>query len=66
VKPDFFDFFRRRIKFNENLSKGSLVVPCRWMDGQTDMTKSLVAFCSFANETKNHMKQKVPSVCQKW
>jgi hypothetical protein len=40
------------IKFHENLSSGSRVVPCGqtdgWMDGQTDMTKLVVAYRSFA------------------
>jgi hypothetical protein len=47
------------IKFHENLSSGSRVVSCRqtdwWKGGQTqtDMTKLVVSFCSFANEPKN-------------
>ena len=36
-------------KFHENLFSGSRVVPCGRMDGQTDMTKLLVAFRNFAN-----------------
>jgi len=36
------------IKFHENPSTGSRVVPCE----QTDMTKLTVAFCSFANAPK--------------
>ena len=37
------------IKFYENSSRGSWVVPC----GQTDMTKLIVAFCNFANAPKS-------------
>jgi len=37
------------IKFHENLSSGSRFFPC----GQTDRTKLMVAFCSFANAHKN-------------
>jgi hypothetical protein len=47
--------FRRKIfekpsniKFNENLSCGSRVVPCERADVQTDMTKLTVTFRSFA------------------
>jgi hypothetical protein len=36
------------IKFNQNPSSGSQVVPC----GQTDMTKLIVAFRNFANGPK--------------
>jgi len=36
------------IKFHENLSSGSWVVPCR----ETDMTKLIVTFCNFANPPK--------------
>ena len=36
------------IKFNENLSGGSRVVPCR----RTDMTKLIIAFCNFSNAPK--------------
>jgi hypothetical protein len=37
------------IKFHENLSSGSRVVPCGWTDGQTDiyMTKLIIAFRNF-------------------
>ena len=38
------------IKFHENPSSGSRVVPC----GQTDMTKLIVAFRNFANAPKIH------------
>ena len=44
------------IKFKENLSSGSTVVPCRQMDGltdgQTDMMRPIVSFCIFANTLK--------------
>ena len=36
------------IKFNENPSSGSRVIPC----GRTDMTKPIVAFRNFANAPK--------------
>ena len=32
---------------------GSQVVPCEQTDGQTDMTKQIVAFHNFANAPKN-------------
>jgi hypothetical protein len=38
------------MNFYQNPSDGSRVVPC----GQTDMTKLIVAFCSFANAPKNY------------
>jgi hypothetical protein len=37
------------VKFNQNPSIGSRVVPC----GQTGMTKLIVAFRKFANAPKN-------------
>ena len=37
------------IKFHENPSSGIQVVPCRQMDGWTDMLKLILAFCNFAN-----------------
>jgi hypothetical protein len=44
------------IKFYENPSSGSWVVPCRgmegWMDGRTDMTKLIFAFRKFTNTLK--------------
>ena len=39
------------IKFHENPSSGSRVVPCR----RTDMTKLIVAFRNFANAPKNYL-----------
>ena len=48
VKLEFFrQIFEKysNIKFHENPSSGSRVVPC----GQTDMTKLIVAFRNFAN-----------------
>jgi len=39
---------RNNIKFHENLSSGSQVVPC----GQTDMMNLVVALCNFANVSK--------------
>jgi hypothetical protein len=39
------------IKFRQNLSSGSRVVPCK----ETDMTKLTVAFRNFANATKKNV-----------
>jgi hypothetical protein len=54
--PDFnetlifeIDFRKIHIKFHENSSSGSRVVPYGRTDGRTDMTKLIVAFRSFAN-----------------
>jgi hypothetical protein len=41
------------IRFYENPSSGSQVIPCRRTDRRTDMTKLIVAFCNFANAPKN-------------
>jgi hypothetical protein len=41
------------IKFHDNLSSGIQVVPRGRTDGQTDMTKLIVAFSNFANAPKN-------------
>jgi hypothetical protein len=41
------------IKFHENLSCGSRVVPCEQTDGWTDMTKLIAAFRIFENAPKN-------------
>jgi hypothetical protein len=45
------------IKFHENPSSGSRVVPSRLTDGrtdgQTDMTKLMIAFRNFVNALKN-------------
>ena len=50
-------FENTHIKFHENLSSGSQVVPyrwmVRWMGGQKDITRLIVAFCSFVNVPKN-------------
>jgi hypothetical protein len=40
------------IKFHENPSCGSRVIPCGRTDGQTDMTKLMVVFRNFANSPK--------------
>jgi len=37
------------VKFNENSSNGSRIVPCGRTDRRTDMTKLIVAFRNFAN-----------------
>jgi hypothetical protein len=41
---------KSKIKFHQNPSSGSRVVPC----GQTDMTKLIVAFRNCANTPKDH------------
>jgi hypothetical protein len=41
------------IKFYQNPSSGSRVVPCRQTDGRTDDMKLIVAFRNFANASKN-------------
>jgi len=41
------------IKFHENPSGGSRVVPCGQMEGWTDVMKLIVTFCNFANASKN-------------
>ena len=41
------------IKVRENQSSGSQVVPCGLTDGQTNMTKLVVAFCNFAKASNN-------------
>jgi len=40
-------------KFNENLSSGSWVVPCRQTDRQPDTTKLIDVFHHFGNMPKN-------------
>jgi len=37
------------MKFHENPSSGSQIVPCGWKDGQRDMTKPTAAFRNFTN-----------------
>jgi hypothetical protein len=41
------------IKFHENPPSGSRIVPRGRTDGQTDMTKLIVAFRNFANASRN-------------
>ena len=43
------------IKFHQNPSSGSRVVPCRLTDGQTDMTKLIVTFRNYENAPKNQV-----------
>ena len=40
------------MKFRANSSNGSLVLPCRYSDGQTGMGILIVAFSSFATAPK--------------
>jgi hypothetical protein len=40
------------IRFHENPSSESRVVPCGQTDGRTDMTKLIAAFLNFANTPK--------------
>jgi len=53
------EFFRHifekytNIKFHENSSSGSRIVPFGWTDGRTDMSNLIVAFGNFAKATKN-------------
>jgi hypothetical protein len=44
------------IKFHQNPSNGSRVVPCGQTDGVTDMTKLIVAVRNFANASYNFFK----------
>jgi len=48
IYQQFFEKYSN-IKFRENPSSGSRVVPC----GRTDMTKLIVAFRNFTNAPKN-------------
>jgi hypothetical protein len=56
MKLEFLDRFYPKyssIKFHEIPSSGSRVVSCGETDGQTDMTKLIVTFCSYANAPNN-------------
>jgi hypothetical protein len=59
--PQIFEKFSN-IKFYKNPSNWSRVVPCGWTeaqtDGQTNLTKLLVAFRNFAKAAKNLSKKK--------
>jgi hypothetical protein len=41
------------MKIDKNLSSGRHIVPCGWMDGQTDMTNLMVALYSVVNASEN-------------
>jgi hypothetical protein len=45
--------FFSKIKFNENPSSGSRVVPYGRTDRQADMTDIIVAYCTFSNRASN-------------
>jgi len=51
------------IKFHENPSSGSRVVPCGWTDDRTyrrtDMTQLIAAYCNFANTPKNEAQEQI-------
>ena len=53
------------IKFNENPSSGSRVVPCGQTDRWTDVTKLIITFRNFANARGNgrHIQMKQPTRC---
>jgi hypothetical protein len=55
------------MKFHENRSSGSRVVPCGRADGRTEMTKIIVAFGIFANAPKipSPLQRAVDSFCWK-
>ena len=58
MKLDFSEHILEKysnIKFHENPSSGSLVVPCGQRDGQTDMTELTVTFRNFVNLPNNSM-----------
>ena len=44
-----FSIFEKslNVNFHESSFCGSRICPCRWMDGQTDMTKLTAAFCNW-------------------
>ena len=52
ISRQFFEKYSN-IRFHENSSIGSRVVPCGRTDGQTDMTKLTVALRNFVNTPKN-------------
>jgi hypothetical protein len=47
---------RSDVKFHENPSSGSRVVPCGRTDRRTDMTKVIITFRNFATASKNEMR----------
>ena len=51
-----------KIKFHENPSSGSQVVP----RGRTEMTKLKVAFLNFVNETKTPLNNARISLCNEY
>ena len=56
----FSTIFRKKkcsiIKWRENPSSGSRVVPCGETDGRPDMTKLIIALRYFANAPQNNPK----------
>ena len=47
------DFRKINFTFNENPASGNGLVPCERRDGQTDMTKLIVAYRNFVTAPKN-------------
>jgi hypothetical protein len=54
IFPTHFQKKYTNIKFYENPSRGSRVVPCGLTDGRTGVTKTIVTFRNFANWPKNY------------
>jgi hypothetical protein len=52
------------IRFHENQSSGSQVVPCWRTDRRTDMKKLVVAFCNFANAPRSRSWWNSPIKCE--
>jgi hypothetical protein len=53
VNDSDLTIFRSAVEFHEYYLSGCRVVPCVQTDGQTDVTKLIVAFCNFANAPTN-------------
>jgi len=62
MKIELFNGFSKKkiysdIKYHENPSSGSRVVPCGQTDGLTAMTKLTVAYRNFAKAPKSNKKE---------